>query len=86
MPLRKRPSDPSRQDSSGGAPIGKNIRRLLVYACTGRGKGFSMFLQVKNVLTADEIVEVRRLAQNIRFIDGRVSNPHNTAKNNLRPT
>jgi PKHD-type hydroxylase len=43
-----------------------------------------MFLLVKNVLTPSEVEEVRRLARNVRFIDGRASNPHNISKNNLQ--
>ncbi len=43
-----------------------------------------MFLLVKNVLTPAEIDQVRALARNVRFIDGRASNPHNTAKKNVQ--
>jgi PKHD-type hydroxylase len=43
-----------------------------------------MFLHVKNVLTAAEIEQIRQIAGIIRFVDGRASNPHNTAKNNLQ--
>jgi PKHD-type hydroxylase len=43
-----------------------------------------MFLFVKNVLTAAEIDEIRRLAGAIKFVDGRQSNPHNLAKKNLQ--
>lgn len=34
------------------------------------------------LLTAQEVAECRRIAANTQFIDGRVSNPHNKAKNN----
>jgi PKHD-type hydroxylase len=43
-----------------------------------------MFLLVKNVLSPGEVEEVRRLASSVRFVDGRASNPHNLAKNNLQ--
>jgi PKHD-type hydroxylase len=43
-----------------------------------------MFLLVKNVLTPAEVEQIRGLARVIRFVDGRASNPHNTAKNNLQ--
>ena len=43
-----------------------------------------MFLLVKNVLTPAEVEQVRALAKNVRFMDGRASNPHNIAKNNLQ--
>ena len=43
-----------------------------------------MFLMVKDVLTAAEIQELRRIAGGLQFVDGRVSNPHSLAKNNLQ--
>ena len=43
-----------------------------------------MFLFVKDVLTPAEIEQIRQLAQAIRFVDGRQSNPHNLAKKNLQ--
>ena len=47
-------------------------------------EGIAMFLVVKNVLAPEEIEQVRQLARAVRFVDGRASNPHNTAKNNLQ--
>jgi len=38
--------------------------------------------RVLEILTADEVAECRRIAASAPFIDGRVSNPHNTAKQN----
>ena len=43
-----------------------------------------MFLQVKNVLTPTEVDEIRQIAKSVRFVEGRLSNPHNLAKNNLQ--
>ncbi len=43
-----------------------------------------MFLELPEVLTADEVSRVRRLAGAARFADGRGSNPHSIAKNNLQ--
>lgn len=43
-----------------------------------------MFLVVKDVLTRAKVEQVRMLAKSIRFIDGRASNPHNLAKDNLQ--
>jgi PKHD-type hydroxylase len=43
-----------------------------------------MFLVVKNVLTPPEVEQVRGLAKSVRFIEGRASNPHNLAKDNLQ--
>jgi PKHD-type hydroxylase len=38
--------------------------------------------KVLQVLTDDEIAECRRIADSAKFVDGRISNPHNTAKQN----
>lgn len=43
-----------------------------------------MFQLVKDVLTPDELGEIRKLAQSLRFVDGKITNPHNKAKNNLQ--
>ena len=43
-----------------------------------------MYQMIKNVLTPQEILEVRQLASRVKFVDGKVSNPHNQAKNNLQ--
>ena len=43
-----------------------------------------MFLLVKDVLTPAELDQIRHLAGSLRFVEGRVSNPHNLAKNNLQ--
>lgn len=38
--------------------------------------------RVLPLLTAGEVAELKRIAETTQFIDGRASNPHNTAKNN----
>ncbi|MBV8036000.1 Fe2+-dependent dioxygenase [Roseateles sp.] len=43
-----------------------------------------MFQMVKDVLTAAELHELTRIAGALQFVDGRVSNPHSLAKNNLQ--
>ena len=43
-----------------------------------------MFLEVKDFLKPEEVARLRDLAQKVQFVDGRVSNPHNKAKNNLQ--
>jgi len=43
-----------------------------------------MFLLLKDVLSPAEVAQIRDIAGRVRFVDGRVSNPHNTAKNNLQ--
>jgi len=43
-----------------------------------------MFLEMKDFLTAHEVARLRDIAGQAAFVDGRVSNPHNKAKNNLQ--
>jgi PKHD-type hydroxylase len=43
-----------------------------------------MFLQVDAVLTTAELAELNGIADAATFIDGRISNPHSTVKNNLQ--
>jgi PKHD-type hydroxylase len=43
-----------------------------------------MFLVVKNILTQAEVEQVRQIAKAVRFVEGRASNPHNLAKDNLQ--
>jgi PKHD-type hydroxylase len=43
-----------------------------------------MFLLVKNVLTPGEVEQIRTIAKSVRFVEGRASNPHNVAKDNLQ--
>jgi len=42
-----------------------------------------MFLQIENFLTAAEVQSVSDLSRQVKFIDGRRSNPHNVTKNNV---
>lgn len=41
-----------------------------------------MFLEVKGVLTPDEVTKLREIAREAPFVDGRMSNPANVAKVN----
>ncbi len=43
-----------------------------------------MFLEIKDFLTPEEVARLRDLAARVQFVDGRISNPHNKAKNNLQ--
>ena len=43
-----------------------------------------MFLVAENVLTPEEVEQVRLIARSVQFIEGRASNPHNFAKDNLQ--
>jgi len=43
-----------------------------------------MFMEIANVLTADEIRRLHEIARSATFIDGRISNPHNPTKQNLQ--
>ena len=42
-----------------------------------------MFLQLEGLLTAEEIDRLRRIAAAATFVDGRITNPDNSAKDNL---
>ena len=42
-----------------------------------------MFLLIDDLLSAAEVATVTSLAQQARFVDGRVTNPHNTTKKNV---
>ncbi len=43
-----------------------------------------MFLKIKNLLTAPETSRLTALSRELRFVDGRASNPANQTKNNLQ--
>ena len=43
-----------------------------------------MFLEIKDFLTPAEVAHLTGLAARVQFVDGRISNPHNQAKNNLQ--
>ncbi len=43
-----------------------------------------MFLRIRNLLTAAEVARLQAIAREIRFVDGRASNPANTSKQNLQ--
>ncbi|MEM9495793.1 MAG: Fe2+-dependent dioxygenase [Pseudomonadota bacterium] len=45
---------------------------------------FNIFIEVQNLLNPAELAEVRRLAAEATFVDGRITNPHNTTKNNTQ--
>jgi PKHD-type hydroxylase len=42
-----------------------------------------MFLQVENLLNPDEVLAISEIARQAKFIDGRLSNPHNIVKDNV---
>ena len=43
-----------------------------------------MFLELKDFLTPQEVARLHEIAAKVQFVDGRISNPHNIAKNNLQ--
>jgi PKHD-type hydroxylase len=43
-----------------------------------------VFLKIKNLLTAPEVARLTALSHELRFVEGRVSNPANTTKDNLQ--
>ena len=43
-----------------------------------------MFIEVPDLLNADELKRLRDIATKAKFVDGRISNPNNKTKNNLQ--
>ena len=43
-----------------------------------------MFLEIPDVLTDQEVAQLRALAAGAKFVDGRISSPHSTVKDNLQ--
>jgi PKHD-type hydroxylase len=43
-----------------------------------------MFLKIRNLLSANELIRLGELSRELRFIEGRVSNPANVTKDNLQ--
>jgi len=42
-----------------------------------------MFLQIENVLEPQEVQTIAEIARQAKFVDGKLSNPHSVAKNNV---
>lgn len=43
-----------------------------------------MFLEIRGLLNSDEVARLAALAREVKFVDGRISNPDNQTKNNLQ--
>jgi PKHD-type hydroxylase len=43
-----------------------------------------MFLEIPDFLTPAEVAQAQGIARTAKFIDGKITNPHNTTKNNLQ--
>jgi PKHD-type hydroxylase len=43
-----------------------------------------MFLEVPDILTPQEVARLKALSATFNFVDGKVTNPHSTVKNNLQ--
>lgn len=43
-----------------------------------------MFLEIKDFLNPGEVARLQELSTKVQFVDGRITNPHNQAKNNLQ--
>jgi PKHD-type hydroxylase len=43
-----------------------------------------MFCEIPDLLTADEVAQLRQIAAGLAFLDGRVTNPDSKVKNNLQ--
>jgi PKHD-type hydroxylase len=46
--------------------------------------GASMFCEIENLFSGNELAELLAVASESHFVDGRISNPANTAKSNLQ--
>ena len=44
----------------------------------------AIFIEIENILTAQELARLDQIAATAKFIDGRASNPHNQTKYNLQ--
>ena len=44
----------------------------------------AMFTEIENLLSEAELQRLDQIVAEARFVDGRASNPHNIAKNNLQ--
>ena len=43
-----------------------------------------MFLEIKGLLTPQEVARLTQLSREVKFVEGRISNPANTTKDNLQ--
>jgi PKHD-type hydroxylase len=43
-----------------------------------------MFLEVPDILTAEEVARLKALSETFKFVDGKISNPYSKVKNNLQ--
>jgi PKHD-type hydroxylase len=43
-----------------------------------------MFKEIPDLLTAEQVAELKRIAASAKFVDGRISNPHSKVKQNLQ--
>lgn len=43
-----------------------------------------MFKEIPDLLTSERVLALREIASKAKFVNGRISNPHNPAKNNLQ--
>ena len=43
-----------------------------------------MFREIPDLLSAQQVSELARIAASARFVDGRISNPHSTVNRNLQ--
>lgn len=43
-----------------------------------------MFLEIKGILNPQEVAQLTQLSRDLKFVDGRVSNPHNITKTNFQ--
>src|SRR5215471_8499558 len=63
---------------------GRNAQQRVLPSRPRRAIEATMFKQIDGVLSAAELSELNGIADSAPFVDGRITNPHNSAKNNLQ--
>ncbi len=53
-------------------------------ACFPPEGALKIFIEIHNLLNAQQLAQVRQIAQGATFVDGRITNPHNQTKKNLQ--
>jgi len=74
----------SKFDPNAAAPSVRWRRRRPSCLRSMRRGAAAMFLKIKNLLSGPEIARLVALSRELRFVDGRASNPANTTKDNLQ--
>jgi PKHD-type hydroxylase len=65
------------------ATLHRRARRVYTAFPFDCNDGLAMFLQVENLLAPAEVQAIADIARQAKFIDGKLSNPHNVTKDNV---